>query len=264
MVTEAQELPLSADETSLLTDKETVLKRWAEHFNSALNRPSSVNVDAINRLPQVECNLLLDEFPTVAETVKEIKLLSSDKAPGSGAITAEIYKTGGTPVAKKMTELFHIIWRKEAIPQEFKDASIIHLFKRKGNPQLSDNHRGISLLSIAGKVLARVLLNRLNERLEQSGLLPESQYGFRKDRRTTDMIFTARQLQEKCQEQNMDLYMAFVDLSKAFDTVSREGLWKIMAKFGCPTKFIAMVRQFHDGMLARKSKMIVSFLIHCL
>ena len=57
------------------------------------------------------------------------------------------------------------------------------------------------------------------------------------------MIFTARQLQEKCQEQNVDLYMTLVDLTKAFD--------KIMAKFGCPAKFIALVRQFHDGMLAR-------------
>ena len=87
-----------------------------------------------------------------------------------------------------MTELVHIMWRKEAIPQEFKDASIILLFKRKGNPNLCDYHRGISLLSIAGKVLARVLLNRLNEHLEQSGLLPESQCGFRKDRGTIDMI----------------------------------------------------------------------------
>ena len=138
---------------------------------------------------------------------------------------------------------------KEAIPQEFKDASIIT--KRKRNPQLCDNHRGISLLSTAGKVLARVLLNRLNEHLEQSGLLTESQCGSRKDRGIIDMIFTARQLQEKYQEQNMDLYMTFVDLTKAFDTVSREGLWKIMAKFGCPTKFTAMMRQFHDGMLAR-------------
>ena len=50
------------------------------------------------------------------------------------------------------------------------------------------------------------------------------------------MIFTARQLQEKCQELNVDLYMAFVDLTKAFDTVSREVLWKLMAKFGCPAK----------------------------
>ena len=45
--------------------------------------------------------------------------------------------------------------------------------------------------------------------------------------------------------------MNFVDLTKAFDTVNREGLWKIMATFGCPAKVIAMVRQFHDGMLAR-------------
>ena len=128
------------------------------------------------------------------------------------------------------------MWRKEAIPQEFKDATI-HLFKRKGNPQVCDNHRGISLLSIAGKILARVLLNRLNEHLVRSGILPESQCGFRKNRGTIDMIFTARQLQEKCQEQNVDLYMTFVDLTKAFDTVSREGLWKIMAKFGCPAGF---------------------------
>ena len=113
-------------------------------------------------------------------------------------------------------QLFHIIWRKEAIPQEFKDATIIHLFKRKGNPQVYDNHRSISLLSIAGKILARVLLKQLNEHLEQSGLLPESQCGFRKDRGTIDMIFTAWQLQEECQEQNVDLYMTFVNLTKAF------------------------------------------------
>ena len=166
---------LGADGTSLLTGKDAYLKRWAEHFDSVLNRPSPINDDAINRLPQVECNLLLDEFPTVAETVKAIKLLSSGKAPGSDIASAEIYKAGETPVAKKMTELFHIMWRKEAIPQEFKDAPLVHLFKRKGNPQLCDNHRGVSLLSIAGMVLARVLLNRLNEQLEQSGLLPESQ-----------------------------------------------------------------------------------------
>ena len=132
------------------------------------------------------------------------------------------------------------MWRREAIPQELKDATIIHLFKRKRNPQICDNHRGMSLLSISEKILARILLNRLNEHLEQSGLQPESQCGFRKDRGTIDMIFTARQLQEKCQEQNVDLYMTFVDLTKAFDTVSREGLSKIMAKFGCPAKFIVV------------------------
>ena len=60
-------------------------------------------------------------------------------------------------MAEKLTELFHCMWRKEAIPQEFEDASIIHLYMRKGNPQVTvcDNHKDISLLSIAGKILAK-------------------------------------------------------------------------------------------------------------
>ena len=216
-----------------------------------LNRPSSVNDNAINRLPRIECNVVLDEFPTVPETRKAIQHLSSGKAPGTGAIPAEVYKAGGLPMAEKLTELFQCMWRKEAIPQDFKDASMIHLYKRNGNPQVCDNHRGISLLSIAGKILAKILWNRLNAHLDQAGLIPESQCGFRKDRGTIDMIFKAKQLQEKCQEQNVDLYMTFVDLTKAFDTVSRDELWKIMAKFGCPPQYIAMVRKFHDGMQAR-------------
>ena len=166
---------LNADGTNLLTDKEAILKRWAEHFDGVLNQPSSINDEAINRLPQVECNPLLDELPTVSETVKAIKLLSSGKAPGSDAIPAEIYKAGSSPVAEKLTELFHIMWLKEVILQEFKDATIIRLCKRKRNPQVC----------VSCWVLGRVLLNQLNEHLEQSGLLPESQLcGFRKDRGT--------------------------------------------------------------------------------
>ena len=49
----------------------------------------------------------------------------------------------------------------------------------------------------------------------------------------------------------MDLYITVVDFTKEFDTVSREGLWKIMATFDCPPRFIAMVREFHDGVQAR-------------
>ncbi|BHF65510.1 hypothetical protein SprV_0200852200 [Sparganum proliferum] len=142
------------------------------------------------------------------------------------------------------------MWRQGEVPQDFKDATIVHLYKRKGNRQVCDNHRGISLLNIAGKIFARILLNRLNKHLEQ-GLLSESQCGFRRHRGTTDMIFAARQLQEKCQEMRTHLYSTFVDLTKAFDTVNREGLRKIMRKFGCPERFIEMVRQLHDGMMAR-------------
>ena len=121
------------------------------------------------------------------------------KAPSADPIPAEVYKAEGLPMAEKLTELFHCMWRKEAIPQEFKYASIIHLYKRKGNPQVCDNHRVISLLCTAGTILTKIMLKRLNVHLDQKGPIQESQCGFRKDRGTTDMIFTARQLQEKCQ-----------------------------------------------------------------
>ena len=100
--------PQSSRATPLLSADGTS----AEHFDGVLNRPSSIHDEAINRLPQVECNPLLDELPAVSETVKTIKLLSSGKVLGSDAIPAEIYKAGGPPVAKKLTELFHIMWRK--------------------------------------------------------------------------------------------------------------------------------------------------------
>ena len=81
-----------------------------------LYRPSSVNDNAFNRLPQIECNVLLNEFPTVTETRKAIQHVYFGKAPGTDAIPAEVYKAGGLPMAVKMTELLQCMWRKEAIP----------------------------------------------------------------------------------------------------------------------------------------------------
>ena len=130
--------------------------------------------------------------------------------------------------------------------------SLIHIYKRKGNRRCCHNHNDTSLLSIAGKILARVLLNRLIDHLE-IGLLPESRCGFRV------FVFSGHCWYDICGSSPTGKvpratprpYTTFVDLTKAFDTVSRAGLWKIMAKYGCPDKFIALVRQFHDGMLVR-------------
>jgi len=64
------------------------------------------------------------------------------------------------------------------------------------------------------------------------------------------MIFSVKQIQEKCIEQNMPLYMVFVDFTKAFDTVNRSLLWKILQKIGCPEKFTHLIATLHSGMQA--------------
>ena len=66
------------------------------------------------------------------------------------------------------------------------------------------------------------------------------------------MIFVLRQIQEKRREQNMGLNAAFVDLTKAFDTVSSEGLWKILACLGWPPQFLTILRQLHEGQHGRQ------------
>ena len=153
---------------------------------------------------------------------------------------------GGDALLLRLTDLVAACWEKGTIPQDFRDALIVSLYKNKGDKSDCSNYRGISLLSIAGKILARVLLDRITPTIAKE-VLPENQCSFRAGRGTTDMVFVLRQIQEKCREQNMGLYAAFIDLTKAFDTVSREGLWKIMHKLDCPPKFLTILQQLHVG-----------------
>ena len=127
-----------------------------------------------------------------------------------------------------------------------RDAVIVSLNKNKGEKLDCSNYRGITLISIAGKILAGVMLNRLISTIAQKNT-PKSHCGFRSDRGTVDMIFVLRQIQKKCRERNISLYAAFVDLTKAFDIVSRDELWKILARLGCPPKFLTILRQLHEG-----------------
>ena len=93
---------------------------------------------------------------------------------------------------------------------------------------------------------AKVVLMKLQVLAERIYL--ESQCGFRAKRATIDMIFSLRQLQEKCREQGKPLYVAFIDLTKAFDLVNRNGLFKILAKIDCPPTLLSIMKSFHDNM----------------
>ena len=229
----------------ILTDKASILNRWAEHFQTLFSADRSVDESAIQQIPQQPVKEELDEAPTLEEVIKATSQLKCGKAAGVDGIPPEIWKHGGAALHSKLYDLFLCCWEQGKLPQDLRDAVIITLYKNKGEKSDCSNYRGITLLSIAGKILARVLLNRLVPAVAELHL-PESQCGFRSNRGTTDMVFVLRQLQEKCREQNKGLYVTFVDLTKAFDTVSRNGLWQILERLGCPPKFLSMVMQLHE------------------
>ena len=177
---------------------------------------------ALDEIPDISPTADLDNVPSFDELTAAFASTRENKAPGSCGIPAKVWKRGGKRLQEKLHELIVDIWRKEQMPQNWNDAIIVPIFK-KGSRKECGNYRGISLLSTAGKILARIILNRIEEKM-CTLILPETQCGFRRNRSTIDMVFSLRKIQDKCTEQNMELYAVFIDFNKAFATVSRERL----------------------------------------
>ena len=237
-----------ADGLTTITDSEGILDRWKSHFENLLNDHSNTPDDLLRMTPQYPIRHWMSLPPTIQEYNKAIKRMKPGKAPGPDNIPLEFFTHGGPELNNRLMLLILKIWETKTSPSDFRDVNIVTIFK-KGDRESCNNYRGISLLSIASKIFARILLNRLLVLAED--VLPESQCGFRPSRGTIDMIFCARQLQEKSQEQQQPAMFIFWDLKKAFDKVPRPAMWAVLARFGCPTDFITLVRSLHEGMVGR-------------
>ncbi|BHF65018.1 hypothetical protein SprV_0200802700 [Sparganum proliferum] len=97
---------LSADGSTLPTERTKILQRWAEHFLGVPNRPSTISDAVIVRLPQVETNVDLDLPPSLQETIRSVQQFSSGKTPGSDAIPPEISRHGGPQLLDHLSALF--------------------------------------------------------------------------------------------------------------------------------------------------------------
>ena len=241
---------LTKDGNTMLKSPDEIGDRWYEHFRDLFHNPSIVDSEAVDSIPQQTVCYELDAEPSLEETMLAIKQINSKKAPGLDGIPIELLKHGGTNLLTAIHALIVSAWKGEPIPQDWVDVILIMLYKGKGKKSICGSYRGISLLESVGKVFSRILLNRLEKHICPS-VIPESQSGFRGGRGTVDMIFSARQLVEKSLEQHVPLCQVFVDLTKAFDTVNRDALWKVLGKFGCTTAFVEKFRQLHRDMKGR-------------
>ena len=244
--------PVRSSSGELLRSQVEILDRWREHFATLLNESNEFDETILNELPLIPAEEQLWTTPDRREVLGIVEGLKSNKSPGPDDETAELIKYGPPELVDVLLGLILQIWDSGDVPQAWKDANLITIYKNKGDRAECGNSRGIALLSVAGKVLAKLLNRRLAANIGEK-LIPESQCGFRPGRGTCDMIFVARQLLEKAREQHIGMYMAFVDLSKAFDRVPRVLLWSILRRFGCPDKIVTLVRNFHDGMKVRVS-----------
>ena len=241
----------------LLRKLEAIRARRRRYFASLLDTTSAtLNRTIIEGLSPKPVALSLGRPPVVNETKKTLKSMANGKTMRSDELPAELLKLGLSDSSHEILLALHgiivAVWMTTKVPQEWKDAAIKLQHKKKDRTECG-NYRGFSSMAHAGKVLLKIMANRLGDFCEEAinRILPEEQCGFQPQRSTTNMMFVMRRLQELSWTSNTSLDICFIDLAKAYDSGGRVLLWEVLAHFVVPPRMIKVIRMFHDCMRAR-------------
>jgi len=216
---------------------------FAVHFSKVLNCHRTVDATVFDDVEPYGPSLDADDPPSIEEITDAVKRAKNHKACGVDRIYAEQLKAGSEVLVPWLKRVFDVVWASGQVPKDWTLAELVPLFK-KHDMSIPDNFRGITLLSVPGKVFAYVLLGRLQGWAEHQ--LLECQCGFRPGRGCGDALFVIRGILERAWEANVPLYICFIDLAKAYDSVDRETAWKVLECKGVSPKLVQMLRGLHS------------------
>ena len=191
---------------------------------------------------------------TMSELNWVIAATGSGKAAGEDDIAYEFIKHLGPKARAGLLILFNRCWRGEGVPTKWLIAIIRPLLKDGKDPKDTISYRPISLTSCLGKILEKLIADRLMFILESRNLLNDNQAGFRQNRCTTDQVLKFVQDasdQLHAEGSNHRMIATFYDYEKAFDKVWRDGLIHKMINLGIPRRFVKYVRYFLSSRTTR-------------
>ena len=191
-------------------------------------------------------DLDLDKEIEESEIVRCINKLSNNKTGGGDGIVSELLKYGGVGMVKMLGKLYALIWKEECVPMKWREGLIVSLFK-KGDKEDPGNYRGITLLSVVGKVFCKILNDRLVQYLDKSSKIHEGQAGFRAGRCCIDNIFTHNELIQGRLKEGKKTFSFFLDIQKAYDSVWRNGLWLKLWNMGVKGKMWRVIKTMYNS-----------------
>jgi hypothetical protein len=184
-----------------------------------------------------------DELISREEVVARVRKLKNGKSAGIDGITGEMIKNGGEIVIDWIWKLCNKAFVEGIVPKDWSRAVIVPLYKGKGDKGNCRNYRGISLLSVVGKIYAGILVERVRRVTEE--LIGEEQGAFRSGRGCIDQIFTLKQMSEKMKGKKKKLYLAFMDLQQAYDRINREALWQVLMMYGVGGRLLNGIKSMY-------------------
>ena len=228
----------------VVKDRDKILEVWKDYFQS-LHNNSAENDEGNNREENEVLNMEDDsEDITMKELISAKKKLKLGKAPGSDEIYPEMITNQSLEADKLLLNICQLAYKTKSIPNDWNISTIIPIHKNGPTTQC-ENYRGISLLSVPGKIYARILETRLRDKVEEK--LDQYQSGFRPGRSVQDHIYAVRQISETTYRYNNKVHMCFIDLQKAFDSVKRKELWKALEEHGVHNDLIKAIKSFYHN-----------------
>lgn len=161
---------------------------------------------------------------TSEELRKAIQQLKKKKSPGPDGITNEMIQHLGNTALQKLLDIFNQSWKTGQVPQCWKEATMIPIRKKGKNKSKVLSYRPISLTSCVCKTMERIVNKRMQWYLETEGIIAQEQAGFRRYRSTEDQTTHLAQVIEDSFQSKKVTLAAFIDLTKAFDKVWKDGL----------------------------------------
>jgi len=206
----------------------------------------------------------LNDHITDSEVHKAFTAVNLGKAVGADRIPAEFFRQAFhelrfegedgkirtvreyllTPV---LTTLFDKIMVQKQYPSEWSVGVVTPVPKPKGDINVMDNYRAITVGSAISKIFAQVIMNRMNDWAESHEMRAATQFGFRKGMGTTEAIFMLRHLVDKAQMSDKHLFTAFIDFKKAYDSVPRALLWRCLKKLGIHGSLMEILEQMYSS-----------------
>ena len=218
------------------------MEEYTEHFrgiytsDKANDAPAEFPPIAITNPPTI------DDITT--QLLQYIPKLKNRKAPGPDNITNEILKHFSVRATKNLLSPIILAATEHGLlPAVWRSSNVKLLWKNKGSSSDVAMHRPIALTSNVRKLAERIILQKMIDSMKP---LHPAQCGFRHNTSTADASLLLSSIFEQQNSEEKPLYVAFLDIKAAFDTVDRSILWPILARYKLPHPTIEIIKRLFD------------------
>ena len=232
--------PLDKKDGSKATSDEDKANVLNEYFASVFTKENLNNIPDYTPHSVNICDIRVT--PTAVQ--KKLSKLDPSKAQGPDKIPSRILKELSNELAQPISFLFNATLETGQLPEDWKKAEVIAIYKKKGKKSDPANYRPVSLTCILCKVLEDIIRDCIVDHMNNQNIYSPSQHGFRKQMSCMTQLLEVMNDFTKMIENGSDIDVIYLDFKKAFDSVPHVRLLNKLSAYGIQGEILNWIRSF--------------------